>query len=248
LFRGQTAICRYDNDLKIKLDLDEWIQQHVYFLGTWDEPASNFLRKHLKEGDFFFDIGANIGCFTLLASKLVGEKGRVVAFEPVQEIFERLRNNVEMNKLSNVILNAKAVYESNASLELILSDRSNLGMSSIFHHDTEDGRVERVEAVSLDSYVSISGLKRVDMIKIDVEGAELFVLRGMKEVLRNYRPVVIMEISDEVIKSSQIGAEELIDIMRNVGYEVKGIDRKGNVVDSGPEPGYTNSVFFPLVC
>ena len=244
LFRGKTVVCKYDKDMKIKVNLDEWIQQQVYFLGLWDEPGSNFLKKNLKRGDVFIDIGANIGCYTLIASKLVGEEGRVIAFEPIKEVFEKLIFNVELNKLSNVDLNRKAVYSETAVLEFFLASSENMGMSSIFHHDTENGKTEKVEAVSLDDYFSAYGLKRADIIKIDVEGSEIFALRGMKRVLKDYRPLVIMEISDEVIKSSGIPADELLRFMREFGYIPKGIDREGNTVSWGLKQGHTNYVFF----
>ena len=196
-------------------------------------------------GDIFIDVGANIGCYTLLASKLVGQEGKVIAFEPVSDIFERLKFNVELNNVSNIELNRKAVYSGSGTIDLFLAGSENLGMTSIFHHDAENGMTEKVETVSLDDYVAATKPERVDLIKIDVEGAELFVLRGMKMVLKSLRPIVIMEISDEVIKSSGINAGELLTFMTGLNYIPKGIDKEGNTVEWGKDQGHTNVVFFP---
>ena len=245
LFKGQTSVCKYHKELKLKVNLDEWIQQQVYFFGVWDEPGSNFLKKHVKEGDIFIDIGANIGCYTLLAAKLVGQKGKVIAFEPVSNVFERLKYNVELNNAKNIELNCKAVYSGSGTINLFLACSDNLGMASVFHHDAENGITEKVETVSMDNYILTTKLNRVDFIKIDVEGAELFVLRGMKMVLETLRPVIIMEISGEVIKCSGIIEDELLTFIKNLNYIPKGIDKEGNAVEMEKNQAYTNFVFFP---
>lgn len=247
LFRGQSAICRFDNNLKIKADLEEWIQQHIYFLGTWDEPGSKFLKNYLKYGNVFMDIGANIGCYSLIASKIVGLEGEVHAFEPVSKVFDKMLFNIQLNQLSNITTNRKAVYESSGLLEFFLSSNENAGMSGIFHHDTESGEIEKVESITIDEYVEKKNITRIDLIKIDIEGAELFALKGMKNTINQFKPVIIMEVSEDVLQNIPVKKNEALDLMEDLNYVRKGIDVNGRLIDPSRAPsGYTNYVFCPL--
>jgi hypothetical protein len=79
MFEGLTRTAMYDRDLKMRLDLDEWVQQHIYFLGYFDPAGIALIKKRLPEEGVFIDIGANIGSYTLVAAKQVGEPGKVIA-------------------------------------------------------------------------------------------------------------------------------------------------------------------------
>jgi FkbM family methyltransferase len=246
LFEGQTAVCRLDGNIKIKADLDEWIQQHIYFLGSWDKRGMNFLKKNLEPGYVFFDIGANIGAYSLVASKIVGQEGKVHSFEPVSAVFERFQENIKLNNITNITANRNAVYQSSQILELFVSSKENAGMSSIYHHDTESGKVEKVEAVAIDDYVIKNNIQRIDLIKIDIEGAELFALKGMTNSLKRFRPGIIIEISDDVIKNTGLGSDEVPELMKSLNYEMKRIFPCGNTGDVSPSTsGYSNFAFYP---
>jgi FkbM family methyltransferase len=244
LFRGQSAICLYDNNLKIKVDLEEWIQQHIYFLGAWDEPGSKFLKNYLKAGDIFMDIGANIGCYTMIASKIVGSEGEIHAFEPVSKVFDKLLFNIQLNNLSNISTNRKAVYETSGTLEFFVSSRENEGMSSIFRHDTESGEIEKVKAISIDEYVEKMNIQRIDMMKIDIEGAEIFALKGMKNTIKRFKPIIIMELSEDVLRNIPVESKDVLDIMRSMNYVIGGIDNQGKLINlTMASAGYTNFAF-----
>ncbi len=247
LFQGQTVICGFDSGLKIKADLDEWIQQHIYFLGSWDERGLKFLKNLLKENDVFFDIGANIGAYSLVASKIVGPGGKVHAFEPVSAVFERLEYNIGLNGLNNITANQNAVYQTSEVLELFVSAKQNAGMSSIFHHDTESGKVEKVQAISIDEYVEKENIRKIDLVKIDIEGAEFFALQGMKKSLKRFRPVILMEVSAEVLNNTNIQGSEILDTMKDLNYSIRRIFPCGNTGEiGGSKSEYTNFAFFPL--
>ncbi len=246
LFKGQSVNCRYDKDLVIKADLDEWIQQQVYFFGSWDEPGTKFLKNNLGNGDVFLDIGANVGCYSLIASKIVGPEGQVHSFEPVLNVFERLQLNIQLNQLKNIIANRVAVFEKPGTLELFVSAKENAGMSSIFHHDTESGNIEQVESITIDGYVEKMNIEKIDMIKIDIEGAELFALKGMRKTLLRFHPVIIMELSEEIIQSNLAGKDEVVELLLSLNYTKNRIDSNGNVsefMSMGSE--YSNFAFFP---
>lgn len=247
LFRNQVAIRPYGAGLKIKLHLDEWIQQQIYFMGAFDQKGINFLKHHLKPGDVFIDIGANIGCYTLVASQLTTPTGKVIAFEAIRHVYEQLQHNINLNHLSNVTAEHQAVYEKADELKFFVSSRENMGMSSIFRHDTESGETEITKAVALDDYISNRGIKRIDLIKIDIEGAELFALRGMRKTLSTMRPVLMMELSDDVLPGTPVSKEEILGMLSEHGYYPMALNEDGIPVPTPTDPKtkYHNFVFFP---
>ncbi|MBL4862663.1 MAG: FkbM family methyltransferase [Crocinitomicaceae bacterium] len=248
LFKGLVITSSYDNDLKIKLNIDDCIQQQIYFLDFYDKRGINFLKKHLKKGDGFIDIGANIGSYSLIASKLVGEHGKVHAFEPIEDVYNRLLFNVQLYDLENVTTCKKAIYETKDLLKFFVSSHENLGMSSIFHHDTESGHMERVEAISLDEYVSALNIEKINLIKIDIEGAELFALKGMQNTIKKFRPIIVMEISEDVLQNSSIKSTDVIDFMEEFDYSRCAINQNGEQIDISHDHqnNYYNYAFYPL--
>ncbi len=229
LFRGVTRVTGYDRDLRMKLDLDEWIQQHIYFLGYFDHYGILFLKKNLKEGDVFIDAGANVGSYTLVAAKMVGKTGKVFSFEPAENIFNRLKENIELNGHENIIAEQKALFDKNSELEFYPAAKSNLGMSSIYHHDAENGRVEKVEAVSLDDYFENHGTERLDLVKIDIEGAELYALKGMQKSIGKYKPKILVELKEETLDRPGQSVNDIIDFLNEAGYQKFIIDEQGNI-------------------
>jgi len=201
LFKGVSIVCKYNRTLKIKADLDDWIQQNIFFTGIYDSISVGFIKRTLEAEDIFIDIGANIGCFTLIGSVIVGRKGRVIAFEPVDIVSEKLEKNISLNKLENITIERKAVYEKNTTLQLHIANQENLGMSSLLRHDSESGRIMTVEAITLDSYLKSKNIETIKLIKLDIEGAELSALRGMVNTIARFKPVFMVEISPNVLKS-----------------------------------------------
>ncbi|MFN2423590.1 MAG: FkbM family methyltransferase [Cryomorphaceae bacterium] len=193
------------------------------------------------------DIGANIGCYTLIAAKLVGSRGKVYAFEPVSNVHERLKFNIGLNGFKNVTAEKKAVYESKGQLKLYVSSAENTGMSGIFHRAGMSGKIENVEAVKLDEYITAHGIKRLDAVKIDIEGSEFYALKGMEKTLAELKPVLIIEISDGVLENSPIQSTDIIDFLESRNYIRKAIGLDGaplEVTDSA-SVNYHNYAFFP---
>ncbi len=200
IFRGVSSTSQYLGRFRMRVDLDEWIQQNIFFFGVYDEAGIRLVKSVLSEGDVFLDIGANVGCFTLVASEATGRKGKVIAFEAVRRVADRLEENIGLNGLENVSVVRKAVYDRETLLRFYIASQENLGMSSIFHHDTESGVIENVPAIDLDHFLKDYMLDGIKMIKIDVEGAEIFALRGMKETIKRFKPLILVEVSPQVTK------------------------------------------------
>lgn len=246
IFSKTNFITKYDSTLKIKVNLSDWIQQQIFFLDYSDINGISFLKKTLKKDNVFIDIGANIGAYTLIASKLVEKTGMVIAFEPVNTINKMLIDNIKMNGLTNIIVEKKAVYDQNTNLELFISNEQNMGMSSILNHSHESGEKQKIEAITLDNYVQLKKLAKIDLVKIDIEGAEIHALKGMKQSLVKFKPTLIIEISDGILENSSVKSNAIYDFLFDLNYVPYNIDEKGNIKDfSSKDINYHNYIFLP---
>jgi len=138
----------------------------------------------LQEGMTVLDVGANTGCFTLLASRLVGTAGRVVSLEPIGENYRCLEKTIEANGLTNATPLQVAVGDRDGELEITLAEDSGQHSAVL----ERSGERVLVPVRTLDSLVAELGLERVDFIKVDVEGMEPEVLHGARETIRRFRP------------------------------------------------------------
>lgn len=149
--------------------------------GVYEPVETELLKKTLKQGQTFVDVGANIGYYTLLAARLVGPKGRVYAFEPDRSNFSLLVKNVRQNGYTNVVAVPRAVSSKSRIQRLYLSE-SNPGDHQLF--DSKEGRKSvEVQAVALDNWFK-KGKEKIDLIKMDIQGAEAAALEGFKRLMR----------------------------------------------------------------
>ena len=184
------------------------LQSHVYYFGTWEPQVEAVIRRTLKPGDTFLDIGANVGYFSMLAAHLVGPSGNVVAFEASSRILRMLQENVERNGFSERI---RLVHAAVADRETILSlhdgPSQNCGMTSLLR--SGEGGSEQVRAATLGALLKAGEKSSARLIKIDVEGAEGLVLEGMEPILPElYEADLLVEI-DPSLNSSQAILERL---------------------------------------
>jgi FkbM family methyltransferase len=169
---------------------------NTYFEGGGEPEVQEALQQHVRSGMTIYDVGANIGFFTLLAARFVGQQGRVVAFEADPEIARRLREHVSRNVFGWVALEEKAVWSESSIVFFERIDPATSPDRGLGHVVTE-GAVDtiRVSAVSLDDYTKTH--PPPDFLKCDVEGAEIEVFRGAQRLLREKRPVIICEMHSE---------------------------------------------------
>ena len=173
---------------KMKLDLQAGHRR--YALGTYEPDISSLLRSRLKPGMVAMDIGANIGFFTLLMANLVGTVGRVIAFEPFPPVYTLLEENIRINNLKWVIVECLAIADVEGSARM-KTDPTN---EYSFITQLSDVGDLNVTTTSVDIYFVSKKFTRLDFIKIDVEGVEDIVVKGMAHVLKNVRPAVLVEI------------------------------------------------------
>lgn len=205
----------------IKLSNYEYFMSGFCFLGETNPLETDTMKSLAKKGDIAIDVGAHIGWYTLVASQCVGKFGKVISFEPNPFCIDKLRDNVTINDFTNVIIEQIALSDKNKKVSFWIGD--DMG-GSLVKQNTQrltKGKVKRilVRAQTLDSYVISYGIKRISLIKIDVEGAELEVLRGAKNILQKQTPYLIVEVIEESLKAFGANREMLFDFVRRFGYK-----------------------------
>jgi FkbM family methyltransferase len=211
--------------LRLQLGNDESAQ--IYVAGCVEPNEFAFLDRLLQPGMTFVDAGANDGIYSVFAAKRVGPEGTVWAFEPSRREQERLRCNLELNGL-NARVFPMALADVHGQAEFTVSDAEHQGQSTLgaFAHDgVQVQGKEMVEVRRLDDLVREHALTRIDVLKLDVEGAELRVLRGAAGAIERYRPYILIEVSEESLRHQGTSAEELLDFLRNQQYRIHGFDR-----------------------
>jgi FkbM family methyltransferase len=181
------------------------IGRWIYLYGIWEMPGTRFLQAVLRPGMTFLDVGANIGYYSVVAARLVGSSGEVHAFEPVGELRARLNRNARLNGLTNVTPHAEAVAQTSGQVVFYRSTlEANQGLSTMRLDDQlrrPEKRIPVVEevvpALALDDFVASLPARRADLMKIDVEGAELDVIAGAASLLSGEQaPAVLFESFD----------------------------------------------------
>ena len=207
-----------DDGTRIKLRLDS---------PDYDVLKEIFERKPYEKyfkpssGTVVVDAGANSGCFTVRAALLVGEGGRILAFEPSTSNFKLLQENVSLNHLTNVTLFHCGLGESEGEATLNLYD--DPGGNTFLPARDEDGErmsaigKERTKLRTIDGVVSELGVDRVDLLKIDTEGFELPILKGAQKVIRSYHPRIVGEAHSEFSE----GGDAILEFLKRLGYEGK---------------------------
>lgn len=217
------------DDFKLELNpKDDYLTWLVLNTGDYEPVETAHLKKTLKPGDTFVDVGANIGWYTILAAKLVGPEGKVYAFEPEPENFKFLKRNVELNGLKNVVLEQKALSNEVGTLKMYLHEENQGRHSIALVHDEK--RFIEVEAFPFDEYVKGKDLQ-IDFMKIDTEGAEGFILDGMKETLSAQSELkLIMEFSEKRLAETGYEAKEIFANLTGLGFEAFAIDEFQKIV------------------
>jgi FkbM family methyltransferase len=228
--RGVTTIHDFDGDLSIILDRGSYISSAIYWSGHHSLPAVRFLRDYLRPEMTLVDVGANIGEITLLAAKKLTE-GRVLAFEPRPEVFQELSLNVALNRFACVELFNFGLFDVDGQLPLYAKDdqpfgTTNRGITSVFStgHDRQltAARLRRFDEIAAESK-----LTRLDVMKIDVEGAEWMVLRGAEASIKRFRPIIILEVSTSTFRRAGYAPGDLYNYLDSLAYEIRNLEGGG---------------------
>ena len=199
--------------------LRDLVQSRIYYTGVWEPSLTEFIRRRMGPGDVFVDIGANVGYFTVLAARLVGAAGRVIAIEASPRIHARLVDNVRRNDLSNVITHNCAVSDVPGKAELFAAGETNVGHTSLI---AGEGGVSEglVEMQPIDRILTNDELHQAKMIKIDVEGFEGPVLQSLLAHAAELRDDVeiVVELAPAELARFGMSAEQVLADMSGAGF------------------------------
>jgi len=220
----------------------EWrgLPKLIFAFREYYEPELFCLGELLSPGKTFVDVGANVGIYTLAASRVVGETGRVIAFEPSIQSLPALGRNIALNHLTNVALFPVALSHVTGVAKLYHGPNpslNSLGKETAWSEDAEEISTER-----LDGIVERAGIDHVDVIKVDVQGAEELVLRGARKLLASMRPTIIFEIFPEGTVPLRLGPYGAWEFLATLGYEFFVADWRGGLRKQVSPPGIRNVV------
>jgi len=171
------------------LKIDSAGRKLGYILGTSDYSEQRFLSSNLQPGDVYYEIGANIGFFVLMAARQVGDSGHVYAFEPHPQAVDQLRKNVDLNGFKNVSVIESSAFDKDGTVKLDVG--SDSGKSSVELRDDAE-HVAQVDSLLLDTWSAEK--PSPDAMKIDVEGSEVKVHHGSMKTIEECRPLLIVEV------------------------------------------------------
>lgn len=211
------------------LQLNEWMEYALFF-GIKNEDKTP-LFKNIQQGFLILDVGVNFGETLLNFAKLTGNTGTVYGFEPMPFTYKKCRHNVGLNDFKNIVVENLAL--SNSMEKLVINDplNGNSGGTYVSKITVAAENKITINAITLDDYVIEKDLKKIDFIKIDVEGYETNVLLGALNVIQKFKPILYIEVCDENLKRAGSSAIALMELLLNNNYQIRKSDN-GVLLDS----------------
>lgn len=224
---------------RLYVDPFDAIGRGIVASGFYEPETVEVFLAHLQPGMVFVDVGAHVGQYSILGSSRVGPNGEVHAFEPDPDTFRRLTRNILLNRSTNVRTNQLALADTEGDGLLYLSSVANVGGNSLQPFEGKSGAAgsTSVSITTLDRYVDAQRLSRIDLLKLDVEGAELLALRGGEHALSTCRPLILVEFS-AFSMAFGYSVDELEHYLVSLGYMLY-------MISAPPLPLYVRSPVKP---
>ncbi len=205
------------------LDPNDFIGNFVLHAGDWERLEWDLIAPRLPAAGVFVDVGAHVGTYSLKAAKAVGEQGRVIAIEPNPVTAAHLRQGIAASGRNNVTVVEAAAGDRRSRLKLFAAADANTGMASFAtgnarRSGTYQERSVEVDVIPLDQMLPALTLPRLDVLKVDAEGAETMILRGAASSIARFHPVIVVETIDAQLRELHSSVQELEDLLRSYGY------------------------------
>jgi FkbM family methyltransferase len=219
------------NGIQFNIDLElDPVMRHMYF-GTYQSDITGLMARFLKEGDTFIDVGANVGYISAFGLGLVGRSGGVHSFEPVPQFSEMLKNIKLQNPDYPIHVNDVALGENDGVAKIYVTSLKNIGWNTMVPEFMDGDTIKRqldVTVTALDDYIIVNNIRDVRLIKIDTEGYEFPVLKGLQRYLRSSKelPIMIIEVAPAAYLKLGMSLTDLEDYMDALGYVAQSVDLK----------------------
>jgi FkbM family methyltransferase len=209
-------------DFKLYVRLDDWaVGGRIALKRSYEAHVTGVMRSLLRPGMVVVDIGANIGYYSLLAASRVGESGKVIAFEPGAENAALLMRSAQGNGFDNLVVHPYAVSDADAMIGFTMDDSNG----QIKPGDPADWACQ-VQTIILEEFLAAE--PRIDLIKMDIEGAEGRALRGMQQLIRQHHPIIFSEFNPTSLPViSEIAPADYLNLLRAPGYDLFVLHRTG---------------------
>lgn len=242
----------FRGNARFKCFLREHMGGQIFFRGSYSGDQLTVIEDLLDANGVFIDIGANQGEFSIAAARIV-HQGKVISFEPVSEYRLRLIENIRLNEFGNVHVVPVALGAKEGALPIYDQQKDftdgtrHEGLPTLFASESRHHAREVVPVKRLDDVLGELGITRVDVIKLDIEGAEWIALQGAVDTLASYRPTLILEIARETCQAAGYEPEALVEWLTSLGYRIEKIIEGGKTlpIDLGLLDDFQNVVAYP---
>jgi FkbM family methyltransferase len=246
-------ITNLDGDLRFKCALHHHIGSMIFWHDSYSGNQLALLDRFLRPEMVFVDVGANVGEQTVFAAKRL-TRGRVIAFEPTSSVYDSLMENIALNGFGNVTVVKAGLGERPGELPIYTAvtrradGTVNEGVPTLYRTAERGTFVENVPILRFDDFAAQQGLTRLDVMKIDVEGAEMTVLKGAAESIRRHRPLIIVEVHEGTSRAAGYSPQALLDYVRQLGYRFEGLLSDGSTrpFTESELAGFRDVICFPL--
>ena len=237
-----------DQNIVMRVDISKTMGAAFFWMGYHEFNEWRYLHRFLKQDMVFIDVGSNQGEYALFAAKRL-TNGKVVAFEPVDKFYQQLCDNVSLNKLKNIQTLNCGLAASSGSLPIYMTGEANAmeheGLATLYPTTERGHFVQEIQLRVFDELIESLLINRIDMVKIDVEGAELGTLQGMKQSLEKYKPFVLLEMNEITFRAAGYELDTVVDFFKNLNYGIFKIGREGVLQPVSAPSGVNNCVFVP---
>ena len=214
--------CRHGFELLFTNPRKSVIARSIFLTGVWEPKVTDFARSWIRPGMVVVDVGAHVGYYTLLFAQLVGEDGHVFAFEPIPAVNRCLEQSIRLNGFTNVTMFSTALFD--------VDGNSPIGRKGkLLQPDAASTKDPIIETKVFDHRREEWGIGPVDLVKIDVEGAEMNVLLGMEKCLSDSKPGLLIEVHPQGIWDFGYSPSILLEFLSERGYRAQAVD--GDTID-----------------
>ena len=227
--KEQYKIITAYNNIKFKVNLSKYIEAHLFLYRDYELPTLRFIKEIINEQFTIFDIGSNIGFMSLVFANKVK---KIYAFEAESNNFNDLISNIHLNSFKNIFAFNIAITNEDKLITFYVVEGNNSGIHSTLLNKSLPQKSIQVQGISIDSFVSQNNIQKVDLIKMDIEGAEMDAIWGMQHLLSRDKPIIITEMAAEQQNLNGVSIKSFKLNLAQLGYNSYKITKTGKLLTS----------------